>query len=165
MKTIISVPASCPLPPGPPGAYNKMAKLPAEVRARGVITSSAGNHAQGVALAAARMVGGSWGEGARGGWTGRASGVCRGGAGGGNGSWGNEVGGWGCVWFCVRVWGGREEPRSSNRGNDRLAGPCGPAQHLPTSTRPQHLLGCTAITCMPGSTGDPDHLPDPCTSS
>lgn len=37
------------------GAYNKMAKLPAEVRARGVITSSAGNHAQGVALAAARM--------------------------------------------------------------------------------------------------------------
>ncbi len=35
-----------------------MAKLPAEVRARGVITSSAGNHAQGVALAAARMVGG-----------------------------------------------------------------------------------------------------------
>jgi len=33
-----------------------MAKLPAEVRDRGVITSSAGNHAQGVALAAARMV-------------------------------------------------------------------------------------------------------------
>lgn len=39
------------------GAYNKMAKLPAEARARGVITSSAGNHAQGVALAASRMVG------------------------------------------------------------------------------------------------------------
>uniref|UniRef100_A0A7S3QRM5 Threonine dehydratase n=1 Tax=Dunaliella tertiolecta TaxID=3047 RepID=A0A7S3QRM5_DUNTE len=37
------------------GAYNKMAKLPEEVRARGVITSSAGNHAQGVALAASRM--------------------------------------------------------------------------------------------------------------
>ncbi|GIL91166.1 hypothetical protein Vretimale_18802 [Volvox reticuliferus] len=37
------------------GAYNKMAKLPAEARARGVITSSAGNHAQGVALAASRM--------------------------------------------------------------------------------------------------------------
>lgn len=37
------------------GAYNKMAKLPADARARGVITSSAGNHAQGVALAAARM--------------------------------------------------------------------------------------------------------------
>ncbi len=34
-----------------------MAKLPAEARARGVITSSAGNHAQGVALAASRMVG------------------------------------------------------------------------------------------------------------
>eukprot|EP00967_Tisochrysis_lutea_P146202 scaffold275588_cov23-Tisochrysis_lutea.AAC.1 len=33
-----------------------MAKLPEEVRARGVITSSAGNHAQGVALAASRMV-------------------------------------------------------------------------------------------------------------
>ncbi|GLC42052.1 hypothetical protein PLESTB_001062900 [Pleodorina starrii] len=37
------------------GAYNKMAKLPAEARARGVITSSAGNHAQGVALAASKM--------------------------------------------------------------------------------------------------------------
>ena len=34
------------------GAYNKMAKLSAEQRARGVIASSAGNHAQGVALAA-----------------------------------------------------------------------------------------------------------------
>jgi threonine dehydratase len=38
------------------GAYNKMAKTPKEVLARGVITSSAGNHAQGVALAASRMV-------------------------------------------------------------------------------------------------------------
>ncbi|EFJ50298.1 hypothetical protein VOLCADRAFT_88765 [Volvox carteri f. nagariensis] len=38
------------------GAYNKMAKLPPEARARGVITSSAGNHAQGVALAASKMV-------------------------------------------------------------------------------------------------------------
>lgn len=38
------------------GAFNKMAKLPAEALARGVITSSAGNHAQGVALAAAKLV-------------------------------------------------------------------------------------------------------------
>jgi threonine dehydratase len=37
------------------GAYNKMASLPADARARGVITASAGNHAQGVALAAARL--------------------------------------------------------------------------------------------------------------
>jgi threonine dehydratase len=34
------------------GAYNKMAQMPTEARARGVITASAGNHAQGVALAA-----------------------------------------------------------------------------------------------------------------
>ena len=34
------------------GAYNKMAQLSAAERARGVITASAGNHAQGVALAA-----------------------------------------------------------------------------------------------------------------
>jgi threonine dehydratase len=34
------------------GAYNKLAKLPADHRNRGVICSSAGNHAQGVALAA-----------------------------------------------------------------------------------------------------------------
>ncbi|MGQ4806789.1 L-threonine dehydratase biosynthetic IlvA [Candidatus Entotheonellaceae bacterium PAL068K] len=34
------------------GAYNKMAQLPPEVRAHGIIASSAGNHAQGVALAA-----------------------------------------------------------------------------------------------------------------
>jgi threonine dehydratase len=34
------------------GAYNKMVNLTAEERARGVIASSAGNHAQGVALAA-----------------------------------------------------------------------------------------------------------------
>jgi threonine dehydratase len=33
------------------GAYNKIAQLPAGSRARGVICSSAGNHAQGVALA------------------------------------------------------------------------------------------------------------------
>lgn len=38
------------------GAYNKMANVPPEVLAKGVITSSAGNHAQGVALAASRMV-------------------------------------------------------------------------------------------------------------
>ncbi len=34
------------------GAYNKISRLPAEALARGVICSSAGNHAQGVALAA-----------------------------------------------------------------------------------------------------------------
>ncbi|MDQ6916410.1 MAG: threonine ammonia-lyase, biosynthetic [Pseudomonadota bacterium] len=37
------------------GAYNKMAHLSATERARGVITASAGNHAQGVALAAQRL--------------------------------------------------------------------------------------------------------------
>ncbi|MEM1425872.1 MAG: pyridoxal-phosphate dependent enzyme, partial [Cyanobacteria bacterium P01_H01_bin.130] len=37
------------------GAYNKMASLPPEVLARGVIAASAGNHAQGVALAAQRL--------------------------------------------------------------------------------------------------------------
>jgi len=37
------------------GAYNKMAKLSPEQRQRGVICSSAGNHAQGVALAAAHL--------------------------------------------------------------------------------------------------------------
>jgi threonine dehydratase len=37
------------------GAYNRMAGLDAEQRARGVIAASAGNHAQGVALAAARL--------------------------------------------------------------------------------------------------------------
>jgi threonine dehydratase len=37
------------------GAYNKMAQLSAEDRARGVICASAGNHAQGVALAANRL--------------------------------------------------------------------------------------------------------------
>ncbi|MCC6196339.1 MAG: threonine ammonia-lyase, biosynthetic [Burkholderiales bacterium] len=37
------------------GAYNKMAQLPAGDRAKGVIASSAGNHAQGVALAAQRL--------------------------------------------------------------------------------------------------------------
>jgi len=37
------------------GAYNKMARLPAEALARGVICASAGNHAQGVALAARRL--------------------------------------------------------------------------------------------------------------
>jgi threonine dehydratase len=34
------------------GAYNNMANLPPERRARGVVTASAGNHAQGVAFAA-----------------------------------------------------------------------------------------------------------------
>ncbi len=34
------------------GAYNKMANLPAEALAKGVIAASAGNHAQGVALSA-----------------------------------------------------------------------------------------------------------------
>ena len=37
------------------GAYNKMARLGPEERARGVVCSSAGNHAQGVALAASRL--------------------------------------------------------------------------------------------------------------
>ncbi len=37
------------------GAYNKVASLSAEERARGVIASSAGNHAQGVALAGRRL--------------------------------------------------------------------------------------------------------------
>ena len=37
------------------GAYNKMAALPPEALARGVICASAGNHAQGVALAAAKL--------------------------------------------------------------------------------------------------------------
>src|SRR6188768_4542148 len=34
------------------GAYNKMVRLSPEARQRGVIAASAGNHAQGVALAA-----------------------------------------------------------------------------------------------------------------
>jgi threonine dehydratase len=38
------------------GAYNKMAQLTAAERGRGVIAASAGNHAQGVALAAQRLV-------------------------------------------------------------------------------------------------------------
>jgi threonine dehydratase len=37
------------------GAYNKMANLPASKRRRGVIAASAGNHAQGVALAAQKL--------------------------------------------------------------------------------------------------------------
>lgn len=37
------------------GAYNKMANLSEEERARGVIAASAGNHAQGVALAASKL--------------------------------------------------------------------------------------------------------------
>jgi threonine dehydratase len=37
------------------GAYNKMAQLPAAILRRGVICSSAGNHAQGVALAAQKL--------------------------------------------------------------------------------------------------------------
>src|ERR1700752_4054265 len=37
------------------GAYNKMAHIPAEALERGVITASAGNHGQGVALSAARI--------------------------------------------------------------------------------------------------------------
>src|SRR5690606_16601143 len=37
------------------GAYNRMLKLDAGERARGVLAASAGNHAQGVALAAARL--------------------------------------------------------------------------------------------------------------
>jgi len=37
------------------GAYNRMAVLNEEERRRGVVCASAGNHAQGVALAAARL--------------------------------------------------------------------------------------------------------------
>lgn len=37
------------------GAYNKIAKLSQEARARGVVACSAGNHAQGVAISAARL--------------------------------------------------------------------------------------------------------------
>lgn len=37
------------------GAYNKMATLPPEDRARGVVCASAGNHAQGVAIAAQKL--------------------------------------------------------------------------------------------------------------
>jgi threonine dehydratase len=37
------------------GAYNKMAQLPADVLRQGVIAASAGNHAQGVALAARQL--------------------------------------------------------------------------------------------------------------
>ncbi|HCL86143.1 MAG TPA: threonine ammonia-lyase, biosynthetic [Comamonadaceae bacterium] len=37
------------------GAYNKMAQLPSEQLARGVICASAGNHAQGVAMSAAKL--------------------------------------------------------------------------------------------------------------
>jgi threonine dehydratase len=37
------------------GAYNKIANLDPDVRAKGIITASAGNHAQGVALAARRL--------------------------------------------------------------------------------------------------------------
>jgi threonine dehydratase len=37
------------------GAYNRIARLPAAARAAGVICASAGNHAQGVALAAHRL--------------------------------------------------------------------------------------------------------------
>ena len=37
------------------GAYNKMANLPADVLLKGVIAASAGNHAQGVALAAQKL--------------------------------------------------------------------------------------------------------------
>src|SRR5262245_62141795 len=37
------------------GAYNKMVRLAPEALARGVVAASAGNHAQGVALAAQRL--------------------------------------------------------------------------------------------------------------
>src|SRR5262245_62981756 len=37
------------------GAYNRMAHLTAEERARGVITASAGNHSQGVAFSARKL--------------------------------------------------------------------------------------------------------------
>ena len=37
------------------GAYNRIARLSPEERARGVVAASAGNHAQGVALAASML--------------------------------------------------------------------------------------------------------------
>eukprot|EP00894_Picocystis_sp_ML_P004370 jgi/Pico_ML_1/54887/g741.t1 len=37
------------------GAYNKMVRMDAEARKKGVVCSSAGNHAQGVAMAAAKL--------------------------------------------------------------------------------------------------------------
>ena len=37
------------------GAYNKIAQLPEEAKARGVIAASAGNHAQGCALSGSRL--------------------------------------------------------------------------------------------------------------
>ena len=37
------------------GAYNKIANLPEDKKAKGIIASSAGNHAQGVAFSAAKM--------------------------------------------------------------------------------------------------------------
>ena len=37
------------------GAFNRLAKLTAEEKSRGVVAASAGNHAQGVALAAQRL--------------------------------------------------------------------------------------------------------------
>jgi threonine dehydratase len=37
------------------GAYNKMANLPEDMLAQGVIAASAGNHTQGVALGASRL--------------------------------------------------------------------------------------------------------------
>ena len=37
------------------GAYNKIAKLSPEIRAKGVVTCSAGNHAQGVAMSASKL--------------------------------------------------------------------------------------------------------------
>ena len=37
------------------GAYNKMASLPTEALAKGVVCASAGNHAQGVAYACRKM--------------------------------------------------------------------------------------------------------------
>ena len=37
------------------GAYNKLMNMPEAARKKGVIAASAGNHAQGVALAASRM--------------------------------------------------------------------------------------------------------------
>lgn len=37
------------------GAYNRIAKLDATIREKGVVTCSAGNHAQGVALSASKL--------------------------------------------------------------------------------------------------------------
>ena len=118
------------------GAYNKMAALPREKLDRGVITSSAGNHAQGVALAAKKLV--------RRGRVGRSLGAGSGG--------GPALGGAGGA------------PRT--RASPRLPVPCQHAKRegaefdaptVPSLITPPHLhslQGCQATICMPVTTPD-----------